>query len=175
MKIRCQGCDTDIEVDEPSRHINCNYCDARLEVSTDGGFAHTEQLEKIARNSSRKAGDSTQIRLQNDLKLLDHDWDQLRIGLMLAEKHGHAPQPPMSKFQRAGIMLIALMILVPIMEALIPSHPIICGVLTLAFIVGAIYPKYGGYAQPPSYYEQLSDYQSRRRSLIARIEREKSD
>ena len=50
-KLCCQGCGSDLVVDEGIRFVTCNYCGARLEIVHDATTTHSRLLDKIEKRT----------------------------------------------------------------------------------------------------------------------------
>ena len=92
-KVCCQGCGTDLQIDETVRYVTCNYCHARLEVVHDPSVTHTRLMEKLEKNTERMAENLKVIELQNELALMDREWEQERESFMVDGKHGNRSLP----------------------------------------------------------------------------------
>ena len=54
-KLCCQGCGSDLVVDEGIRFVTCNYCGARLEIVHDATTTHSRLLDKIEKRTGEMA------------------------------------------------------------------------------------------------------------------------
>lgn len=52
-KLCCQGCGSDLVVDEGIRFVTCNYCGARLEIVHDATTTHSRLPIKIKKEPVR--------------------------------------------------------------------------------------------------------------------------
>lgn len=102
-KVCCQGCGADLEVNEAVRFVTCNFCGSRLEVVHDTTTTHTRLLDAIHRTTTEMAGNLRVIELQNDLELLDRNWDRYREACLSRGKDGELAEPNLAMAQVIGV------------------------------------------------------------------------
>ena len=107
-KVCCQGCGADLDVDESVHYVTCNYCHARLEVLHDTSVTHTRLIEQIHESTQQMAGNLKVIELQNDLVLLDREWEVRKEGFMVKGRQGLRYVPTRASSRQGGITLIVL-------------------------------------------------------------------
>jgi len=172
-KVCCQGCGADLDVNESIKYVTCNYCGAKLEVVHDATVTHTRQLEKIEKNTDRMANNLKVIELQNDLERLDREWESLRGGMMVRDEHGNVSEPSSTGAFIAGCFAIVFG-LVWIIFASSIGAPGIFPLFGLLFIGFAIFGMVRTSKTAETYRYRRAEYESRRRGLIARLDKERN-
>jgi hypothetical protein len=173
-KVCCQGCGADLQIDESIRYVTCNYCHTRLEVVHDQTVTHTRLLDKIERTTDRMASNLKVIELQNDLELLDRDWDRQRSSLMVRGKDGSISEPSSAGSVVGGVIMIGGGIFWMIMTS--TAHvPAFFPLIGLLFIGVAFFNMVTGAGKAAAFKTKQSQYESEHRQLIARLEAERGD
>lgn len=103
VKVCCQGCGADLQLADSIRFVTCNFCGSRLEVVHDPTTTHTRLLDAIRRNTSEMAGNLRVIELQNDLELLDRNWDRYREACLTRGQDGTLTEPNLALAQVIGV------------------------------------------------------------------------
>jgi hypothetical protein len=172
-KVCCQGCGADLQIDEGIRFVTCNYCNARLEVVHDATVTHTRLLDQIEKTTRQMAGNLKVIELQNDLERLDREWQIEREGWMVRNKDGSTSEPGAVSSIIGGIIAIGFGIFWIIMTSSVGA-PGIFSLFGLVFIGAAIFGMVGASNKASGYNSAVQVYEQRRRSLIQRLESERS-
>lgn len=171
-KVCCQGCGADLEVDESIRYVTCNYCHARLEVVHDSSVTHTRQLDQIVKTTDELAGKLKLIELQNDLELLDRDWESRRNTLLVRSKEGNVSEPSSSGSLVGGIIMIAFGIFWLGMTSSIGA-PAFFPFFGLIFIGFAVFQMINGTSKAEEYRSLRRNYETRRSQLMRQIEQQR--
>ncbi len=162
VKLACQGCGSDLTLNEDVRFVTCNFCGSKLEVVHDQSVTHTRLLENIA-------GDLKVIQAQNELEQLDREWAQRREGFMVQDKDGHRSIPHTGiSVAMGGFAVVAGIVWMIAASAMgAPSIFVMFGLVFIGVaIVGAITSakKAGGYQSAKAAHD------ARRSELLRKIE-----
>ncbi len=171
-RVCCQGCGADLEVDDSIRYVTCNYCHARLEVVHDTSVTHTRQLADIARATGEMADRIKLLELQSDLERLDREWAIRREPLLIREKDGQLSEPSSVASMIGGIFVIVVGIIWMVF-ALSSGAPGFFPFFGLIIIGIAIFNMINGSSKAANFRNLQSDHDSKRRALVARIDRER--
>lgn len=172
-KVCCQGCGADLQIDESVRFVTCNYCHARLEVVHDATVTHTRQLDKIEKTTDQLANKVRVLELQNDLEQLDREWDSRRETLLVRNKHGNVSEPSAAGSMIGGMIAVVFGIFWISMASSMGA-PGFFPLFGLVFIGAAVFGMINGTAKAGTFRDAQGAYESRRRELIERLERERN-
>lgn len=93
LSVRCQNCGSPLQVGDSIRFITCGYCHTELQVVRDASTVHTEVLGRIEQNTQTAVSQLKVIEIQNDLDLLDREWQQWRENNLGHDKAGTLVEP----------------------------------------------------------------------------------
>lgn len=172
-KLCCQGCGSDLVVDEGIRFVTCNYCGARLEIVHDATTTHSRLLDKIEKRTGEMAGDLKVIRLQNDLEQLDREWSSERSKFLTKDKNGNVSEPSAAGGLIGGVLAIGFGIFWMVMTSSMGA-PGFFPLFGLVFIGVAFFGIFSSMSKAQGLQSGESDYQMKRRQLLSEIERAKS-
>ncbi|MFD0895666.1 hypothetical protein ACFQ5Q_18710 [Luteolibacter ambystomatis] len=80
-------------MNETIRYATCNHCGSNLEIIHDPSVTHTRILEKLERTTDTLADDVKILQLQNDLQLLDREWERYRETVCFRSENGTLSEP----------------------------------------------------------------------------------
>jgi len=83
VNVPCNNCGASLKLAANTKFLSCNYCGSSLKVIRSSGSTFTEVLEGIDEKTTQIAQDTRIIRIQNDLELLDREWEKKRKSLMV--------------------------------------------------------------------------------------------
>ncbi len=91
--LLCNSCGAPLEVPESANFAKCQHCHTSLRIHRAGGATTTEVMEKLAETTSQLADQVERLTKQNELKILERDWEAERSSLLVRGKHGsrHVP------------------------------------------------------------------------------------
>lgn len=169
IKLCCQGCGSDLEVDENVRFLTCNYCQSKLEVVRDVSVTHTRVLEKLERTTDRIAGNLKVIELQNDLARVDREWELKRQRMVTRSENGREWEPSMVGPVLGGIVIgiSGLFLLLRAADSAANSISPIIGILVMG-LAGFVF--YAGVSKAAKFSEMRERYEKGREELLRLIE-----
>lgn len=172
-KLCCQGCGSDLEVEEGIRFVSCNYCGARLEIVHDATTTHSRVLDKIEKRTGEMADDLKVIRLQNDLEQLDREWSSERSRFMTKDKHGNVSEPSSVGSVVGGVVVIGFGVFwIGIASSM--GAPGFFPLFGLVFIGVAIFGMISSVSKSQGLRSSQSDYHRKRGHLLSAIDKAKS-
>jgi len=156
-KVCCQGCGSPLAVDETIRYATCNHCGSSLEIVHDPSVTHTRILEKLERRTDALAGDLKVIQLQNDLELLDREWDRFREKVCRRDENGKWVEPSDIGVRGAGVLAV-----------IVGAILMISGTGGVGIVAGIALAVIGGIATSSSGSTEGRDYRSTRDRYLRR-------
>lgn len=111
QKLVCGGCGAGLDVPASVEYVNCRHCGSALHVRRTESVVFTEVLESLKQQSDRIAENTEMLRIQNEIALLDREWEQEAAGLMIRDKHGRSHTPdsgPMALIVGGGVVAFGL-------------------------------------------------------------------
>lgn len=169
MRVCCQGCGADLEVDESVRFVTCNYCHAKLEIVHDTSVTHTRLMEKIEQTTDRMAGNLRVIELQNDLERLDREWEVRRESFMQTSKNGRRYIPSVAGSVISGV-IFSIVGVVMLGIAASARGAGLLGFVGLGVVALGVWAAISGSSKANAYRREEDAYGVERNQLIARIE-----
>lgn len=73
VSVRCNHCGAPLQIGADTRFVTCQFCQCQLEVRRTDSAVFTEEVARIAENTSKMAGNLKVIELQNEIEQLDRD------------------------------------------------------------------------------------------------------
>lgn len=91
--VTCGGCGAPLAIPENVEYVACRFCQAQLHVQRNQSVVFTEVLQSLQQQTERLADNTEILRLQNEIALLDREWDQRTAELMVHGKNGRVSVP----------------------------------------------------------------------------------
>ncbi len=91
--ISCGSCGASLDVPKGVQFVNCRHCGSALKVQRTESASFTEVMQTLQEQSARIAGNTEVLRIQNEISLLDQEWEQQSARLMIRGKHGNTSVP----------------------------------------------------------------------------------
>ncbi|HET6425050.1 MAG TPA: hypothetical protein VFG20_15290 [Planctomycetaceae bacterium] len=91
--VICSACGAPLTIPETVEYVACRYCQAQLHVQRNQSVVFTEVLQSLQKQTERIADTTDVLRIQNEIALLDREWEQQSAGLMVHGKHGRVSVP----------------------------------------------------------------------------------
>jgi hypothetical protein len=73
LSVRCNHCGAPLQVSGTTRFVTCQFCQSSLEVKRTDTSIFTEEVAKIAQDTSKMADSLEVIALQNEIEKLDRE------------------------------------------------------------------------------------------------------
>jgi hypothetical protein len=165
-RIACGNCGAALDVPDGVQFVTCRHCGSSLKVARTNDIAFTEVLETLKEQSARIADNTDVIRLQNEIALLDQEWEQRSASLMVHGQHGRVSTPDKSTAMAMGITgIIGAGIWTAIAAATFPL------MILFGIVVGGIMllGSYAGYEKACRYESLKAKHDQKRRSLLSRL------
>ena len=89
----CNSCGAPLEVPTSANFVKCNHCNTTLRIHRSEGTTSTEAIEKLAKTTEQLADQVERLTQQNQLEMLDRNWEAERSSLMVRGKHGNRHVP----------------------------------------------------------------------------------
>jgi hypothetical protein len=177
VKVCCQGCGADLQLADDIRFLTCNFCGSRLEVVRDPTTTHTRLLDELHRKTEVMEGKIHIIELQNELELLDRNWDRYRESCLTRDKDGTLSEPSLAAAQVIGYgsLIIAGVILLLCLFNW-NSGGILIGLIVMGgFIIFGVFNLIHGTETARSYEGTKLTYQLRRSTLLKTIQKARNN
>ncbi|MGC4017426.1 MAG: hypothetical protein QM755_23370 [Luteolibacter sp.] len=170
-KVSCQGCGSPLSVNESIRYATCNHCGASLEIIHDPSVTHSRLLEKLEQRTDALANGLKVLQLQNDLELLDREWDRFRDKICDREENGQLIEPSDRATKGVGVlaMIVGAFLLIASVVNGSPGMGVVVGI-ALAVIAG-IATASSGSPRVKEYLRMRDRYHRRRGELLGEIAR----
>src|SRR5262245_32158814 len=108
LSLTCQHCAAPLEVPVKTTQFKCLYCGSRLHVQWTASVAHTEALEVAARQISHLIKSPEQLRIEEEIDLLDDAWKTVRQRFLFRDVDGQLRVPDKNTIQLVGIFGVLL-------------------------------------------------------------------
>lgn len=103
--VTCGGCGAPLTIPENVEYVACRFCQAQLHVQRNQSVVFTEVLQSLQQQTERLADNTEILRLQNEIALLDRDWEQKTAELMVHGKHGRVSVPDKTSAVLGGTVI----------------------------------------------------------------------
>lgn len=105
--VTCGGCGAPLTIPENVEYVSCKFCHAQLHVQRNQSVVFTEVMKSLQQQTERLADNTEVLRIQNEIALLDREWEQQSAGLMVHGKHGSVSVPDKTSTVLVGIFVVA--------------------------------------------------------------------
>lgn len=103
--LSCGSCGASLDIPEGVQFVNCRHCGTALKVQRTDSVAFTEVLQSLKEQSAQLAGNTEVLRIQNEISLLDQEWEQRSAALMVSGKHGRVSVPDKTSSIVGGVVI----------------------------------------------------------------------
>lgn len=173
VKVCCQGCGADLQLADGIRFLTCNFCGSRLEVVRDPTTTHTRLLDEIHRKTENMEGRLRVIELQNEIELLDRNWERYRESCLIRGKDGTLSEPSLAAAQVIGVgsLIIGGVILLLCLSNWNSGGASMGLIFVVGFIIFGAFNLIHGTETARSYEGARVTYQLRRNTLLKAIQK----
>ncbi|MDZ4686680.1 MAG: hypothetical protein SH850_16535 [Planctomycetaceae bacterium] len=105
-RIACGSCGANLDVPDGVQFVTCRHCGSALKVARTDSVAFTEVLQTLKEQSARIADNTDVLRLQNEISLLDQEWERKSAVFMKPGKHGRVSTPDKTSAIAVGLVAI---------------------------------------------------------------------
>lgn len=91
--VCCNGCGAPLKLPDGANYVTCQFCNASLHVQRNDSVVFTELVDSLKKTTDDIANSTSVLALQNQLILLQQEWDRKSSSLMIRGKDGHAVEP----------------------------------------------------------------------------------
>ena len=92
-RLTCGNCGATLDVPDGVEFVTCRHCGSSLNVRRTESVAFTQVMQTLKEQSDRILDNTEVLRIQNQIALLDQEWEQRSHSLMIRGKHGHVSAP----------------------------------------------------------------------------------
>ena len=83
----CNSCGAPLEVPTTANFVKCTQCGSNLKVTRSEGVVLTQAVVKLDVSTKQLAHQVNRLKLQNDLQMLDQEWEKEREQYLIHTKH----------------------------------------------------------------------------------------
>lgn len=131
--VTCGGCGAPLSIPGNVEYVACRFCQAQLHVQRNQSVVFTEVLQSLQKQTERLAETTEVLRLQNEIALLDREWEQKTADLMVRGKHGRVSVPDKSSAIIGGVFLTLFGLFWTIMAGAMFPPMALFGILFIVF------------------------------------------
>lgn len=92
-RLTCSSCGAALEIPPGVEYANCRHCGSSLRIRRTESAVFTELLQGMQAQVDQLAQNAERLQLQNDLLILDRDWERRAAELAIRGKYGHSHPP----------------------------------------------------------------------------------
>lgn len=139
LSVRCQNCGASLQLNEQVRFITCHYCKGELEVVQNESATYTKLLDQLVSGNEEMKSKLEVIQLQNDLNLLEQDWQRWKEEHLDQDEHGLVEPTDLNSGLnlRVGLTVFFVGLVTSTIVALVTGKEV-AGILIIFTIVGGI-------------------------------------
>jgi hypothetical protein len=165
-RIACGSCGAALDVPEVVQYITCRHCGSALHVQRTDSVAFTEVLQTLQEQSARIAENTDVLRLQNEITLLDQDWERRSADLMIHGKEGRISTPDKTSAVIGGVFITGFGLLwTAFAGAMFPPMAL----FGLLFVCAGIWTSISAYHKAEQYETLRAEHDRKRSELLARL------
>lgn len=168
--VTCGGCGAPLSIPGNVEYVVCRFCQAQLHVQRHQSVVFTEVLQSLQQQTERLAETTEVLRLQNEIALLDRDWDQQSAELMVRGKHGRVSVPDKSSAIVGGVFLTLFGLFWTVMAGAMFPPMALFGIL---FIIFGVMNCMKLHSNADRYEALQAAHHRQREDLLRRLQKEK--
>lgn len=173
INLACNNCGAPLKVPEGTRHLTCGHCNTQLQVEHSGG-AYFTLLEKINERTEQAAGHLETITLQNELSLLDREFEMESRGDRVRHKSGSESEPSVGGSLMGGAIAVVGGLIFTI-TATQMGAPLPMSLFGILFMAAGLFMAFSGSASTGNYEWRKAQYQNQRKALLQKLKAKKSE
>lgn len=131
--VTCSACGAPLSIPDNAEYVACRYCQAQLHVQRSQSVVFTEVLQSLQKQTERLADNTEVLRLQNEIAMLDREWEQKTADLMVRGKHGRVSVPDKTSAIVGGVFLTLFGLFWTVMAGAIFPPMALFGILFIIF------------------------------------------
>lgn len=165
-RIACGSCGASLDVPEGAQYVTCRHCGSALHVQRTDSVVFTEVLKTLQEQSARIADNTDILRLQNEIALLDQDWEQRSAALMIHGKEGRVTTPDKTSAVISGVFITVFGLIWTLLAGAMFPPMAIFGLL---FVGGGIWTCVSAYHKAERYEALQAEHDRKRGELLSRL------
>jgi hypothetical protein len=164
LPLTCNHCGAPLQAPEGTRFLTCQFCSSSLEVQHSGNAVYTQVLDTLDQRTTAMANDIDEIKRQNELELLDRQWEREREEYLVRGKFGRTSVPSTTGSLIA--MTIGVVVgIVWIGMAVSFGAPFFFPLFGVLFIMIVVLGSAGNVSKATRYRAREAEYERRRQLL----------
>jgi len=178
INLTCNHCGAPLEVAEEAKFVTCRFCSSRLAVEHSDSAFYTRVVEAIEQQTNALSQDLETIKVQNEIERLDREWQMQREQLCHRGKDGQLREPTVPATVVGSVLFVAFGFIWVLMGGAAMSfgggNPIavLFEIVGVGIIVFSVVALVRGMPKAQEYEHNKASYESRRRRLVADLDRE---
>lgn len=166
--VACGSCGASLALPDGAKFVTCRHCGSSLRVQSNHDVVFTEVMETLRQHSDQLSKNTEMLRVQNELKLLDQEWEHEVSRLMIRDSKGNQQIPSRMGSVVGGAILIAFGVLWTLFAtAAFPPM----GLFGLLFLGVGIFSTIRAYNSAHRFEEVASSLELKRGVLKSQLER----
>jgi hypothetical protein len=166
-RIACGNCGANLDVPDGVQFVTCRHCGSSLKVQRSNDVAFTEVLQSLKEHSARIADNTDALRLQNEIALLDQEWEQRSADLMLRGKHGRVSSPDKASAVVGGVVITIFGLVWTAIAGMMFPPMAILGLLFVAF---GLWNSVTAFDKAGRYQALQAEHDHKREDLLSRLQ-----
>lgn len=165
-RVACGNCGAGLELPAGVEYVTCRHCGSTLHVQHTDSVTFTKVLQSLQEQSSRIAENTDVIRLQNEITLLDQDWEQRSADLMIHGKHGRVSTPNKTSSVIGGVFITIFGLIWTIFAGAAFPPMALFG---LCFVVFGIWASIDSYGKAERYARLQAEHEAKRSRILSQL------
>jgi len=166
QRVACGNCGAGLQLPDSVEYITCRHCGSSLHVQQTDSVTFTKVLQSLQQQSDRIAENTDVLRLQNEIMLLDQEWEQRSSRLMIHGKHGRISTPDKTSSVMGGVFVTVFGLGWTIVAGSFSPIPALFGLLFIGF---GLWACIDGYRKADSYGRLQSEHESKRSRILSQL------
>lgn len=165
-RIACGNCGANLDVPEGVQFVTCRHCGSSLKVARTETAVFTEVLQTLKEQSARIAENTDVLRLQNEIALLDQEWNRRSADLMIHGKEGRTSTPDKTSAVVGGVVITVFGLLWTVFAGVMFPPMALFGLL---FIGLGLWSSISAYGKAGQYELLQAEHDRKRQELLSRL------
>lgn len=165
-RVACGNCGAGLQLPVGVQYVTCRHCGSSLHVQQTDSVTFTEVLQTLQQQSNRIAENTDVLRLQNEIMLLDQEWEQRSSRLMIHGKHGRISTPDKTSSVVGGVFVTIFGLVWTTVAGSFSPIPAIFGLIFIGF---GLWASINAYGKADAYARLQSEHESKRSRILSQL------
>ncbi|MBI1347862.1 hypothetical protein GC163_16420 [bacterium] len=165
-RVAYGNCGAGLQVPDGVEYITCRHCGSSLRVQHTESVTFTSVMQSLQKQSDRIAENTDVLRLQNEILLLDQEWEQRSSHLMVHGKHGPVSTPDKTSSVIGGVFITVFGLAWTIIAGSFSPVP---AIFALMFVGFGLWNCVSTYRKAESFARLQAEHERKRSRILSQL------